>query len=404
MSKKNIAIVATSAAIGSEKGLNRMYYLAELLAKNGYNVEFITSDFQHWTKSHRDDSSISKNAGNCKITLLHEIGYKKNVDPKRVVSHYMLACNIKKYLKTKSYDLIYCDLPDNHVSVVCAKYAKKRGIPFVADIEDLWPKAMEMAFNIPIVSNILFSYFSRDAKKTYQLSSAIVGSSDTYRDDPLKYGIKVPKSITVYVGNDLNKFDKAAKEYGEKIEKDKKEFWITYAGTLGTSYDIKTLLEAAGILKKMGETDIKIMILGDGPLRKEFEEISNICAGKVYFAGYLPFDEMVGYLVNSDVVINSVKKNAPQSIVSKIGDYLAAGIPMINTCVDKEFWQKVETDQFGVNVMPENVDELVEKIIWLKNNKEECEKMGNKARIIAENEFNRADSFLRIKELIDELV
>ena len=41
--KKRIAVVTTSAAIGNENGLNRMFYLAELLADNGYDVDFITS-------------------------------------------------------------------------------------------------------------------------------------------------------------------------------------------------------------------------------------------------------------------------------------------------------------------------------------------------------------------------
>ena len=40
------------------------------------------------------------------------------------------------------YDLIYCEVPPNDVALAAAKYAKKKGIPFVSDINDLWPEAM----------------------------------------------------------------------------------------------------------------------------------------------------------------------------------------------------------------------------------------------------------------------
>ena len=305
---KNIAVVATSAAICDEKGLNRMFYLAEMLCDNGYKVDFITSDFQHWNKSYRDKEVVKQWTTKSNIVLLHETGYKKNVDFRRVYSHHKLASNIKKFLNSHDYDLIYSNLPDNHVSVICAKCAKKKRIPYVCDIEDLWPKAMKMVFNVPVISPIVFSYFSHDAKITYKLASGVIGSSDTYRDDPFNYGICIPNKVTVYVGNDMNLFDEGVAEFRDQIEKNRNEFWVTYAGSLGTSYDIKTLIQAADIIKQSGNNNIRIMLIGDGPLRKEFEEYAHTLSGNITFVGYLPFKKMAGYLVNSDVVINSVKK------------------------------------------------------------------------------------------------
>lgn len=404
MKRKKIAVVATSAAIGNEKGLNRMFYLAELLGKNEYDVEFITSDFQHWTKKHRNYEDVRKYEEYCRITLLHEIGYKKNVDPKRIVSHFLFAQNVRKYLNKNNYDLIYSDLPDNHVSMICAKQAKKKNIPYIADIEDLWPKAMKMVFSVPIISNILFSYFIRDAKQTYKLATGVIGSSDTYRDNPKDYGITIECKETVYVGNDLTLFDNGVQEYKGKIEKNNGEFWVTYAGTLGASYDIITLIKAADILKKQGFNNIKIMLLGDGPERANFEKEAKKLSGNVNFIGYLPFTKMAGYLASSDVVINSVKKNAPQSIVSKIGDYLASGRPMINTCVDPEFWKKVEDDGFGINVIPENAELLSEAIVILQRNELMREEMGKRARSIAETQFDRKTSFMKIVNMITKLI
>ena len=404
MMKAKIAVVATTTAINPEKGLNRMFFLAELLGKNGYEVDFITSDFQHWSKDYRVVEDVKKYSNYCNIVLLHETGYKKNIDVRRIYSHYVLAKNIGNYLKTKEYDLIYSDLPDNHVAAICGKYAKKRGIPFVADVEDLWPKAMRMVFDVPVLSDIAFYYFSHDAKLTYKLCSAIVGSSDTYRDDPLNYGIEKEKKITVYVGTDIKKFDDGAAENARYVIKNDDEFWVTYAGTLGTSYDLKTFISTADIIRKKGKNNIKFLLLGDGPLRKELELLAQSLTGEVRFLGYMPFEKMAGYLVKSDLVVNSVRKDAPQSIVSKIGDYLASGKPMINTCVDPEFWKKVEQDNFGINVEPGNPALLAESIIDLETDKEKCKTMSENARRIGEEQFDRSYAFMKIVKLIDELL
>ncbi len=400
---KKIAVVSTSAAIGSEKGLNRMFFLAEMLAENGFEVDFITSDFHHWSKKHRDKEVIKSYNSKCNVVLLHEPGYKKNVDPRRIYSHYVLARNIAKYLRTQKYDLVYNDIPDNHVSALSAKYAKKNNIPFVIDVEDLWPKAMRMAFNVPVISDICFSYFSHDAKTAYSLSSAVIGSSDCYRDDSLNYGIEIPVKKTVYVGNNLDLFDEGVRQHSAEIQKPENEYWITYAGSLSTSYDIDTLIKSVGYLTNQGEKNVRLIILGDGSLRAEFESLAEPLGEYVSFKGYVSYDVMAAYLVKSDVLVNSLKKNAPQSIVSKIGDYLAAKKPMINTCIDKEFWQKVEHDGFGVNVEPENVKILAEKILFLKNNPELSKEMGEKARKIAEEQFNRKQSYMNIVDLLKSL-
>ena len=71
---------------------------------------------------------------------------------------------------------------------------------------------------------------------------------------------------------------------------------------------------------------------------------------------------MTAYLAKSDILVNSFVKKAPQSIVTKIGDYLAAGKPMINTCMSPEFRNKVEHDGFGINIMPEDVNVLADAI------------------------------------------
>ena len=118
----------------------------------------------------------------------------------------------------------------------------------------------------------------------------------------------------------------------------------------------------------------------------------------------MPYGKMAAYLAKSDIVVNSFVKKAPQSIVTKIGDYLASGHPMINTCMSPEFRKKVETDGFGINIMPEDEEILADAIERLYEDEEMRKEMGKRAREIAEEQFDRRKSYKKIVELIQVLL
>lgn len=403
--KKKIAVISMGVKLNGEKGYSRFRYIGDFLSDAGYQVDLITTTFQHWEKAQRDIDAIKKEDYKFQLKFIYEPGYRKNIDLRRIRSHSIAAKNLTKLLeKEGDYDLIYCEIPPNDVALAAAEYAKKKGIPFVPDVNDLWPEAMRMVLDIPVVSDILFYPLQRDAEKVYSLVSGIIGTSDEYRDRPLKnQKLDVPRK-TVYVGNEIAEFDRGVEKYGPEIQKPEGEFWVSYAGTIGTSYDIRTMVLAGKELLDRGMPQIKFKILGGGPLKDELENLAKEqgCVN-VEFVGYAPYPKMAAYLAKSDILVNSFVKKAPQSIVTKIGDYLAAGKPMINTCMSSEFRQKVENDGFGINILPEDVKILADAIAELYEDRDGCRIMGEKARKIAEEQFDRPESYKKIIELIEEL-
>lgn len=399
---KSIAIVTLAVALDNEKGYSRFRFLANLLSKY-YSVDLITSSFQHWEKKQRDLQKIVSIKSEFGIYLAYEPGYKKNVDVRRLYSHKIAVNNIIKLLEKKHYDLIYCIIPDNSMAAKVGAYAKKKGIKYIVDVEDLWPEAMEMVSPLPQwINKLLFSSFRRDAKKAYECADAFVGTSDEYRDVPRKkYGVIGKPSITVYVGCDLDDFDGGVEEYSNEVEKPSNEYWVTYAGNLGSSYDIPTMIHTAQELYGT-HPSIRFMILGGGPLEKEFKALAAEKICNVEFIGYIAYRKMAAYLAKSDLLVNSFVKKAPQSIVTKIGDYLAAGKPMINTLTSLEFRSKVEADRFGINVEAENERELRDAILGLYYSPEKRKEYAYNARRVAETEFDRKISYKRIQSLIED--
>lgn len=402
---KRIAIITMGVKLNNENGYTRFRFLSEYLAANGYQVDLITTSFQHWAKAQRDLQRVKEDKYAFSLRFIEEPGYKKNIDLRRIWSHHIAAKNLKKMLQQDGdYDLIYCEIPPNDVALVAAEFAREKRIPFVVDVNDLWPEAMRMVLDVPVISDILFYPFLRDARKVYNLCSGVVGTSDEYAARPFKHRREDIPKITVYVGNELSVFDQGAEDHMDEVQKPEGEFWVTYAGTIGTSYDIRTMVLAADVLKERGYDNIHMKILGGGPLKEELEELASTLKGNVDFVGYAPYEKMAAYLKKSDILVNSFVKKAPQSIVTKIGDYLAAGKPMINTCSSPEFREKVETDGFGINIEAEDKIILADAILELYKDEGKRARMGERARQIAQEQFDRPYAYRKILELMEWLM
>ena len=169
-----VAVITMGIRLDDEKGYTRFRSVCEFLADAGYQVDLITTTFQHWEKAQRDLEKIKNEKYKFGVKFIYEPGYKKNIDLRRIYSHRIAAKNLMNLLeKEGDYDLLYAEIPPNDVALAAAEYAKKKGIPFVADVNDLWPEAMRMIIDIPVISDIIFYSLLRDAEKVYRLASGV---------------------------------------------------------------------------------------------------------------------------------------------------------------------------------------------------------------------------------------
>ena len=403
--KKRIAIYTQDAKLGNEvKGATRYVYLATLLHDQGYEVDFITSGFQHWEKRQRDIEHFDAGTDAYTIKFIDEPSYPKNMCPQRIWAHHVVSRRVVDYFEQHhDYDLIYCQIPPNDVAREIGKTAKKFNIPFVVDVNDLWPEAFRVAFDVPVLSDILFAPFYRQAKAVYQMADAIIGTSDEYRERGKRDARAGIPSETVYVGNQLAEFDAGAAAHAAEIDKPEGEIWVSYAGTLSACYDLETLVSAIAEVQEV-HPDVVLQILGDGSERENLKRVASAAGANVVFHGYLPYDQMAAWLSKSDITVNSLVEKAAQSIVTKIGDYLAAAKPMVNTSCSAEFRAKVESDGFGINVNPGNPTEMAQALIELIEDAPRRAEMGRIARHIAEEQFDRPHSYMKTVRLIEKLI
>lgn len=393
---KDIVIVANFCRDFSVSDNGRFVYLAKMLSLSN-SVEIITSDFYHATKKKRDKKIAQ---WPFKVTFIEEPGYYKNVSLRRFYSHYVMGKNLSKYLKLrKKPDIIYCAIPSLDVANVTAQYAKKNNIKFIIDIQDLWPEAFKMIFNVPIVSDILFWPMKRQADYIYSIADEIVAVSQTYVDRAMSINKKCNDGHAVFLGTELSHFDKLARE-NRFMEKPSDQTWIVYIGTLGYSYDLRCVIDGLKILKDAGITDIKFIVMGDGPLKSEFEEYAKEKGIFVEFTGRLGYEKMVGILTVCDIAVNPIKKGSAGSIINKVGDYAAAGLPVLNTQECQEYRSLINEYNAGINCINGDPIDFSEKLSLLYHNENLRKTMKNNSRKLAEDKFNREKTYVEIINLL----
>jgi len=401
---KEILLVAPFTILPGEKGFNRFTYIAEKLSQKGHKVTLLTSSFKHSDKNFRDKTKIETISKSIKykIVMIDELGYKKNIGIDRIQSHRYFAKQLTLYLKNikQKPDVIYCAYPMMDAAFIVGRYAKKLQIPFVMDIQDVWPEAIKNAIPLPeVLIDVILYPLTVYANKIYNLADYVVGVSKSYVQRVNKVNKNARSYLPIFIGTDLGVFD----SYKDKrVKKDPNEFWITYIGTISYSYDLETVIRAVTILKNKGISNIVFKVLGSGPLQPKFERLANQLGAPVDFMGHFKYEEMIPYLTSSDIAANSISKGAQQSITNKIGDYLSAGLPILNSSLNNEFMDMVTTENIGYNYNPGDPVKLATLIEQLYNNRGLLVAFGENARSLAEEKFDRRQSYGEIYNLIEQ--
>ena len=389
---------------------NRFVYLSNMFAKKN-NVELITSDFNHGRKTH---FSLIENDFPFRITMLNEFGYKKNISFRRFFSHMIWGMRVKKYLNERKHpDVIYAAVPSLLAAYFASTYAKKNKVRFILDIQDVWPEAFKMFFNIPLISNFCFFPLKYLSNRIYENANTICAVSKTFIEIAKENVITDIDFCDVYLGTDLLNFDSEVKKHKDSILKEclidskkSNDIWLGYCGSLTSSYDIICVLNALELIGNDSEYShrIKFIIVGDGPKKSEFERFAEAKKVDAVFTGRLEYGKMAALLSFCDIMINPIVKNSAASIINKHADYVASGKPILNTQDSEEFCSLIVDYNMGINVKTSDSIDLASKMRYLIDNPSIRSEMGRNARRCAEELFDRSHTYPELLKIVERNV
>lgn len=165
-------------------------------------------------------------------------------------------------------------------------------------------------------------------------------------------------------------------------ERFKEKKIITYVGRVFYGKGIIHLLEA---IKNINRNDIALVIVGDGPERKNLEKYAkkNNLNGQVLFYGSVPFKEAISILKVSDIFINpSYSEGLPTSIM----EAGACGRAIIATDVGGTS-EIIINERSGIIIKPYSTKLLEDALKRLLDNPELRAELGENARKQIESKF-----------------
>lgn len=349
----------------------RTSYLADELVARGHKVTWWASAFDHFNKKwlFNTDKDIDLSS-NFQIKIIKGTGYNKNISLQRLIDHRVLAKKFSIKAKTQPKpDVILVSMPTYELSYAAVKYANKYGIPVIVDIRDQWPDLFVKRLPLPkFISRILLWQEFSMLKKALRNATGITAVSNDYLNWGISYTNrdKLHTDKVFYLGykkNDANSSN--LKDFENKLNKIKDKFIIVFIGTFEVVHDPRILIDCAEHLQS--NQDIHFVLAGTGSLMPEIQErVKKL--DNVTITGWLGQQEIDLLLSHSNVGVCTSNQNI-DLFPNKAFSYCAYGLPVISS-FSGELKNLSEQLKFGFYYNPNNLLELKEIILSLKNNNE----------------------------------
>ncbi|MEK5139241.1 glycosyltransferase family 4 protein [Priestia sp. FSL W8-0001] len=237
--------------------------------------------------------------------------------------------------------------------------------------------------------------------RAYRKCDVLICVSDTLKEIIVREAnIPENKVLVVPNGVDTNRF--APGIYEPKKLSD--EFTIGFVGSLYPWQGINYLVQAIHLLKEKGIT-INLTIVGDGPKKNEWEELSKNLglSSQVKFVGRVPGNEVPNYVEGFDLCFSGqvdLENEKMYHSPLKLYEYMSMGKPVIATSY-KDAKKLIEGKETGFLFIPKNVNDLAEKINVAYSLNDRLVNYGKNARqeILLNHSWEQ-----RVKELIPKVI
>lgn len=383
-------------------GGDRLYragILATMLAKNGHDVVWWSSTFDHVRKRQRftTDTTLILEHG-IKLKLLHGCSYTSNVSLRRLVDHAILARKFTRQAEGMPRpDVILCSLPPLELPVAVTRYGKTHSVPVIVDVRDLWPDLFVDLVPrwVRPLFNLALAPMWRQARMACRNAFAITGNAPQFVEWGLalaaRTGSELDRSFPHgYAGNtpDRTKVEEAY-AYWENhgIRNDRGVFVACFFGAVGLQSELDTVIDAARLLEQRGRK-FKFVLCGKGDhlesLREKSADVSS-----VLFPGWIGADEIWTLMQMSQVGLAVYRSNVGYvtNLPNKPIEYLSSGLPIVSSL--KGYLEHFLADhRCGLTYPNGNAEVLANMLTDLDNDRSKLATMSGNARLVFAEKFD----------------
>ncbi|MBE6733532.1 MAG: glycosyltransferase family 4 protein [Ruminococcaceae bacterium] len=357
----------------------RTVFFENYFLKNGYECTYITSDFNHSTKSFYKLEKPN-------TIQIPTKSYKKNLSLSRIYSHLKFSKDVIKMVGQLNPDVLYIEIPPNSLSRQAIKYKKKKpNTKLIFDIFDMWPETFP-SDKLKGLLKIPFSVWAWFRNCGLSCADVVFTECELFAKK-LNQSLKEKECKVLYLCR-----EKGLKET-PTCQFDGDTLNLCYLGSINNIIDIETISNLIKNLSLYKKTVLHI--IGDGESREQLISSAKESGAEVVFYGKVYDQEKKQEIFNQcSFGLNIMKESVFIGLTMKSVDYFSGGLPIINS-IGGDTFKMVDTDGIGVNINRNDLNETAQKICNM--NAEEVEKQ--KANVY--NKFNlcfTVDAFENVLE------
>jgi glycosyltransferase involved in cell wall biosynthesis len=385
--------------------------LAEALAEKGHSVSVITGYpnypegklYEGWKIKFRQHETIN----DIPVTRTYEYPYHGKNPLKRMFNYisFMLSAPFG-LIGTKKFDVIYVWHPPLTVGVAAWVIARLRRVPFVYDVQDIWPDSVVMSGMMK--EGFAVRLMRRLEKFVYKRADHIFVVTKGARENLIGKGVAPEKVTAMPHWIDENLFAQSDDETRGQIRNEygwQDRFVVLFAGNIGIVQGLDAVVRAASLLDKEGK--VLITLVGNGA---DKERLQNMVAEldlreRVQFIGWQPMEKMPAFMSAADALLVHLKRSDITEFVipTKTMAYLAAGKPIL-MAMNGAAAQLVEESRAGIFIEPEEPEELAKAIIdFSQMSDEQRARMGENGRTYLVTNLSKEKVIAMYEEILERI-
>lgn len=278
------------------------------------------------------------------------------------------------------FDLVFVPSPPLMNGLVGDFLSRIKQIPFVYNVQDIWPDVVIRAGVMKDERIIKFS--KRMEKYVYERADAISVISNGFKENLIDKGVSgkkvyvIPNFFDTEFVHPLPKVNSFSQKYNLYDK-----FIVLFGGNVGHSQGLEIVLDAAETISAFD--DILFLIIGNGVAKDDLISYADEKGlENVKFLPFQPHEALPEMYASSDVCLVPLRKGfTNESVPCKVFTIMASGRPIVAS-VDKysDTWKLVNDAEIGLNAEVGNPESLARKIKKLYDDVSLRKKLGENSR------------------------
>ena len=325
---------------------------------------------------------------------------------KRIANYitFALSASVAVNFVTRRPDVAYAYHPPLTTSLPAMTQKLFRGVPFVYDVQDLWPDTL--ASTGMIHKNWQLSVVSKWCDLVYRSASVVTVLSEGFKDALVKRGVPEQKVRVIYNWCEENPPSIQAQTKANRPTLFQDRFTVMFAGNFGKAQALHSVLNAAKIVETESPK-VQFVLVGSGVEEVRLKaQVTAMNLTNVVFHPRLPMAEINSYMTNADALLVSLRADPlfKITIPSKTQAYMAIGKPVV-IAGEGDAANLVAQARCGIVCEPENSDSLAQAVIAMAQKSEaELASMGQAGKDFYYSQLSISRGVAHFEHVFQEVV